>query len=46
MRSVNSIFKDEKDSTSKISEGCLIGAGVIIYCGCEIGEKTLLLILL
>jgi len=43
MRSVNSIFKDEeKLLPAKISDGCLIGAGVIIYCGCEIGEKTLI----
>jgi acetyltransferase-like isoleucine patch superfamily enzyme len=43
MRSVNSIFKSEdKLLPAKISEGCLIGAGVIIYCGCEIGEKTLI----
>ncbi|MBW9155778.1 N-acetyltransferase [Clostridium sp. FP2] len=43
MRSVNSIFKDEeKLLPAKISEGCLIGAGVIIYCGCTIGEKTLI----
>ena len=41
MRSVNSIFKsEEKLLPAKISEGCLIGAGVIIYCGCKIGEKT------
>ncbi|MBU3190968.1 N-acetyltransferase [Clostridium bowmanii] len=43
MRSVNSIFKDEeKLLPAKISEGCLIGAGVIIYCGCVIGQKTLI----
>jgi len=43
MRSVNSIFKSgEKLLPAKISEGCLIGAGVIIYCGCLIGEKTLI----
>ena len=43
MRSVNSIFTDEeKLLPAKISEGCLIGAGVIIYCGCTIGEKTLI----
>ena len=43
MRSVNSIFKnEEKLLPAKISEGCLIGAGVIIYCGCIIGEKTLI----
>ncbi|HEY8892340.1 MAG TPA: DapH/DapD/GlmU-related protein [Clostridium sp.] len=43
MRSVNSIFKnEEKLLPAKISEGCLIGAGVIIYCGCVIGEKTLI----
>lgn len=42
MRSVNSIFKDEKEfNPAVVGEGCLIGAGVIIYCGCEIGEKTL-----
>lgn len=43
MRSVNSIFKDEKKfDPAFIAEGCLIGAGVIIYCGCKIGEKTLI----
>lgn len=42
MRSVNSIFKDEEELLpAVIEEGCLIGAGVIIYCGCKIGEKTL-----
>jgi UDP-3-O-[3-hydroxymyristoyl] glucosamine N-acyltransferase len=42
MRAVNSIFKDEKPlPPAVISDGCLIGAGVIIYCGCSIGEKTL-----
>ena len=42
MRSINSIFKDEKElPPAKIHNGCLIGAGVIIYCGCEIGENTL-----
>lgn len=43
MRSVNSIFKDDdKLPPCKISDGCLIGAGVIIYAGCTIGEKTLI----
>lgn len=43
MRSVNSIFKDEKELESAIiSDGCLIGAGVIIYCGCKIGKDTLI----
>lgn len=43
MRAVNSIMKDEKELLpSMIGAGCLIGAGVIIYCGCEIGEKTLI----
>lgn len=42
MRAINSIFKDEKElPPAKISNGVLIGAGVIIYCGCEIGENTL-----
>lgn len=43
MRSVNSIFKDEKKyAPCEIGNECLIGAGVIIYCGCTIGEKTLI----
>ena len=43
MRSVNSIFKDEeKLPPSEIKDECLIGAGVIVYCGCIIGEKTLI----
>lgn len=43
MRSVNSIFKEENQlPAARIADDCLIGAGVIIYCGCEIGEKTLI----
>lgn len=43
MRSVNSIFKsEEKLSPCIINNECLIGAGVIIYAGCEIGGKTLI----
>lgn len=43
MRSVNSIFTDDKKyEPCKIANECLIGAGVIIYCGCSIGEKTLI----
>ena len=42
MRSVNSIFKDEDNLEGcKIGDGCLIGAGVIIYVGCKIGDNTL-----
>ena len=42
MRAINSIFKDEKElPPAKISNGVLIGAGVIIYCGSEIGDDTL-----
>lgn len=42
MRAINSIFKDEKEfSPAKINNGVLIGAGAIVYCGCEIGENTL-----
>lgn len=42
MRSVNSIFKEEKKyEPCVIENGCLIGAGVIIYCGCNIGQDTL-----
>lgn len=42
MRSVNSALKggDELEP-SHIGDSCLIGAGVIIYAGCVIGEKTL-----
>lgn len=43
MRSVNSIFKDEKElEPAVIGDNCLIGAGVIIYVGCVIGEKVLI----
>jgi UDP-2-acetamido-3-amino-2,3-dideoxy-glucuronate N-acetyltransferase len=43
MRSVNSIFKDDKAlPPCNIGEGCLIGAGVIIYAGCSIGAKALI----
>lgn len=43
MRSVNSIFKDEKRySGAQIGDSCLIGAGVVVYCGCVIGEKSLI----
>ena len=42
MRAVNSIFKDEDElPPALIKDGCLIGAGVVIYTGCTIGEKTL-----
>lgn len=43
MRSVNSIFKDEKNlMPCAIGNGCLIGASAIIYAGCTIGENTLI----
>lgn len=43
MRSVNSIFKDEDAlCPAVIKDGCLIGAGVVIYVGCTIGEKVLI----
>ncbi|NFM46790.1 N-acetyltransferase [Clostridium botulinum] len=42
MRSVNSIFKDDKEfEPCKINDECLIGAGVIVYIGSEIGDKAL-----
>lgn len=42
MRSVNSIFKDEeKLPPAAVGNGCLIGAGVILYAGCVLGEKVL-----
>ncbi len=43
MRSVNSIFKDEKKlEPCVIGKGCLIGANAVIYAGCTIGENTLI----
>lgn len=43
MRSINSIFKDEDEIPPAIvEENCLIGAGVIIYCGCSIGKHALI----
>lgn len=42
MRSVNSIFKDDKKfEPTVLKDGCLIGAGTVIYCGCTIGENVL-----
>lgn len=42
MRSVNSIFKDEDElPNTNIGDGCLIGAGVIIYRGCTILNNVL-----
>jgi len=43
MRAVNSIFKEDEKQLppAHIQDMCLVGAGVIIYCGCKIGEKTL-----
>ncbi|NEZ45595.1 N-acetyltransferase [Clostridium niameyense] len=42
MRSVNSIFKDDKKfDACRIADECLIGASTIIYVGCTIGKKTL-----
>ncbi len=42
MSSVNCIFKDDKKfEPCKISDECLIGAGVIVYIGSKIGNKTL-----
>lgn len=43
MRSVNSIFKDEDAlPPCEINDACLIGAGVIIYCGCRIENNVLI----
>lgn len=42
MRSVNSVFKDDKEILpANISDGCMIGACVIIYRGCEIKDNVL-----
>lgn len=43
MRSVNSIFKDEDVlPPCEIGDACLIGAGAVIYCGCNIGNNVLI----
>ena len=43
MKSINSILKlDTELLPAIINDNCLIGAGVIIYCGCEIGNNTLI----
>lgn len=43
MRSVNSIFKDEKNyEPCNIGEECIIGTNSVIYCGCVIGDKVLI----
>ena len=43
MKSINSILKlDTQLLPTVINDNCLIGAGVIIYCGCEIGSNTLI----
>lgn len=40
--SPRSIFKKDKFSSPSVGDECLIGANVIIYVGCEIGEKNLI----
>jgi UDP-2-acetamido-3-amino-2,3-dideoxy-glucuronate N-acetyltransferase len=43
MRAANSVFKDKvKLPPAIIDDGCLIGAGVIIYRGCTIASKVLI----
>ncbi|HBX47458.1 MAG TPA: UDP-3-O-(3-hydroxymyristoyl)glucosamine N-acyltransferase [Clostridiaceae bacterium] len=43
MRAANSIFKDEKElEPAVISDGCMIGTGVIVYACCSIGKATLI----
>jgi len=43
MRSPRSIFKDDPNyEATKIGNGCLIGANVIIYVQSEIGERNLI----
>lgn len=43
MRSKRSIFKDEKKlPPTKIGDACLIGAGVVVYAGCEIANNVLI----
>ncbi len=43
MRSKRSIFKDEKKlPPAKIGPDCLIGAGVVVYAGCEIARNVLI----
>lgn len=42
LRSPRSIFKDEEPlPPTRIGDDCLIGAGVIIYTGCAVGQKNL-----
>lgn len=40
--SPRSIFKPKEYPPSKIGDDCLIGANVIIYVGCRLGEKNLI----
>ncbi|MBN1561011.1 N-acetyltransferase [candidate division KSB1 bacterium] len=43
MRARRSIFKEEKTlPPSRIGNDCLIGATVVIYCGCDIAEQVLI----
>ncbi len=43
MKAPRSIFKqEEKLPACKIADSCLIGANVVIYRGCIIGERTLI----
>ena len=43
MRSANSIFKDDdKKEPAVINDGCIIGTGVVIYAGSEIGKEVLM----
>ena len=43
MRAINSIFKDkDKRLPAVIGNGCIIGTGVVLYAGCEVGEKVLI----
>jgi UDP-2-acetamido-3-amino-2,3-dideoxy-glucuronate N-acetyltransferase len=42
MRAVRSIFQKTEDlSPAKIGEGCMIGAQVVIYKGCDLGSHCL-----
>lgn len=42
MRAANSaVTKDQELPPAKVGANCIIGANVVIYCGCELGNKVL-----
>lgn len=42
MRAANSaVTKDAQLPPAKIGANCILGAGIVVYCGCEIGKHVL-----